>query len=153
MRDRPFLRRLTAVLSSALLLQLSLVASGTLCRMHGDHSMASSAMASMATPHGVQGMHAAASATQGSLDPTQPAVTDVASGTPAGPCDMSGKSCDTPWSPGGCASMGTCVTAVSAVPAAGTALSPATRDAALVVASADMPIGPVSAPELPPPRA
>lgn len=148
MPGRSLLHRLTAVLSSALLLQLSLVASGTLCRMHGDHSMASAeSMAGMATAH------AADSAAQVTPGPMAPVVTDASSGGPAGACDMTGKSCDTPWAPGGCASMTTCVTAVSAVTVA-TAIAPlATSPAVQVVASADMPLGPAFAPELPPPRA
>ena len=151
MPGRSLLHRLTAVLSSALLLQLSLVASGTLCRMHGDHSMASAeSMAGMATAHA---MHATDGAAQVTPGPMVLAVTDASSGAPTGPCDMTGSSCDTPWSSGGCASMTTCVTAVSAV-AGATAIAPrATSRVVQVVASSDMPLGPAFAPELPPPRA
>lgn len=147
-----FLHRLTALLSSALLLQLSLLASGTLCRMHGEHDMGSMRTTSArAAEHDTDSSRG----TPGPLPATMVAVSDASSGMPGGPCDMTGpsKSCDAPWAPGSCSSMATCVTAVSATPTS-TAMpdmSPTTFVHA--VASAELPLGPAFAPELPPPRA
>ncbi len=143
------LHRIVAVLSGALLFQLSVLASGTVCPMHGDHATASSgAMEAAGAGHAHHGAHDSAMTDMAGKSPSAPKA-------PVGGCDMTGtgKSCDVPFAPSGCASMANCVIAVSATPAA-TALVTAPRPVAVqVVASADMPLGPAFAPEVPPPRA
>jgi hypothetical protein len=144
--------RVTAVLSSAMLLQLSLLASGSLCRMQGDHTMAAEAMANMGTAAANDISH---SASHGAQMSNAAAASDASSGMPSGACDTTGasKSCDAPWAPGGCASMATCVTTVSALDVPAISTSAMATVAVQVVRSADMPLGPTFAPELPPPRA
>lgn len=146
------LHRVTAVFSSALLLQLSLLASGSLCRMQGDHGMSAEAMAAMGEP---TTNHASHGAPHGAQVSTPAAASDASLGIPSGACDTTGasKSCDAPWAPAGCASMATCVTAVSALDAPAISTSAIATVAVQVVRSADMPLGPTFAPELPPPRA
>jgi hypothetical protein len=146
------LRRVTAVLSSALLLQLSLLASGSLCRMQGDHGMSAQEMAAMTA---VPGEHMSHGAAHGARTSNAVAVSDASSGVPSGACDTNGasKSCDAPWAPAGCASMATCVTAVSALDATMFSTPAMATVAVRVARSAAMPLGPTFAPELPPPRA
>ena len=146
------LHRVTAVLSSALLLQLSLLASGSLCRMQGDHGMSAEAMAAMGEATANHASHAGA---HGARVANSAAANDAPSGMPGGTCDTTGasKSCDAPWAPAGCASMATCVTAVTALDSPAISTSAIATVAVQVVRSADMPLGPTFAPELPPPRA
>jgi hypothetical protein len=145
------LHRLTAVLSSALLLQLSLLASGSLCRMQGEHGMSAEAMAAMGDAPANHMSHGAQPRPQVS---NAAAVSDASPDMSSGACDTGvGKSCDAPWAPAGCASMATCVTAVSALDAAAISTSAIATIAVQVVRSADMPLGPTFPPELPPPRA
>jgi hypothetical protein len=144
------LHRIVSVLSSALLLQLSLLSTGTLCRMHGDQAMS----VGMSAPTGRTshpshaGMHAAHASNVATMSEASP-------GMPSGPCDANGmsKSCDSPWAPTGCVSTTTCVTAVSALASSSWSGSEQGSGAVQVVSSADMPLGPTFAPELPPPRA
>lgn len=145
------LHRVTAVLSSALLLQLSLLASGSLCRMQGDHGMSAEAMAAMGEATANHASHGTAHGAQVSA---ATAASDASSRVPSGACDTTGasKSCDAPWAPAGCASMATCLTAVSALDAPAISMSAIASVAVQVVSSADMPLGPTFAPELPPPR-
>ncbi len=126
------LRRVTAALSSALLLQLSLLGSGTLCGDRGPETGAAAATAA----HAMQGMHEA--------DTDAPAACDAAPGADEG--------CRLPWAPGHCATMSGC--AVAALPpvvqAATMSLPAATLDPSDPPAAHS---GPAAAPELPPPRA
>ncbi|HTJ23589.1 MAG TPA: hypothetical protein VL383_14395 [Gemmatimonadaceae bacterium] len=133
------IRRFAAALSGALLLQLSLLASGTLCHVHGSHPAAAMAHSGMHGQHG----------------PATRAVGDAAAQMPAGGCDMSGSSapCEAPWAPGGCGSMSTCVSVTSAISTWTGHLAQRATQSVEVVSSAAMPLGPAFAPELPPPRA
>ena len=143
MRRLSPLHRLTAVLSSALLLQLSLLASGTLCRMHVDQASAGHRMAA-AQHSSQQGAHAPMM----TMDDDSPAM-------PMNGCGNAGssKSCDAPWAPSGCASMSSCITVTSALNAATVSLNAAPTHVKQFAASVQMPSGPAFAPELPPPRA
>lgn|SRR5512146_1246879 len=143
MRRLSLLHRLTAVLSSALLLQLSLLASGTLCRMHVDQANAQ---------HGVP---AAQHSSQHGAQDSAMAMGDDSPAMPMNACGNAGssKSCGAPWAPSGCASMSSCITATSAMMAPSLSLSTAPTQVKQFVASAQMPTGPAFAPELPPPRA
>lgn len=137
--------RVTAVLSSILLFQLSMLASGTLCRMHGDHAAMPAMSASAAAHSAHQSMVPQPANGAGRVS----AASDMSS-----PCDMRG-SCDSPWAPGSgsCSSMATCVNAVSATPSSSAASATLSAAHVQVIASAAMPLGPAYAPELPPPRA
>ena len=144
----PALRRTIAALSGALLLQLSLLASGTLCTMHGAASARPSA----------HDMHAMHSMDAGVAPGMAPGMISADAAAPAGDssqgCDASSRTdgCRLPWAPGQCTSMTTCAT-------------PATPSAAVVAqvvsvrGESNLPepraihSGPVAAPELPPPRA
>lgn len=134
------IRRLTAAFTTVLLLQLTLLGSGTLCALQGG-----TAPDTMA---GMTGMH---SASHAAAAPSQ-----SPSHHPAAPqqCDESrqGGGCQQPWAPGQCASMTTCA-AVTA---------PAGEIVAQVTIAAPAPdlpepasirSGPTATPELPPPRA
>lgn len=139
-----FLRRSTAALSSALLLQLSLLASGTLCPMRAGHATAGHAMHPAVATH--QGHAMAAGAPL--------AATEAPATAPSAPtgCDMSGTSCDMPWSPGGCAAMSACAIGTTAPVSAGLAFVPAPMVVIEAAGAALLPLGPTYAPELPPPR-
>lgn len=126
--------RATAVLSSFLLLQLTLLASGALCGMHAEHD----GHAYVMSPH--------------SSDANAPSAEEAAAGMPMGSCDVSG-GCGAPRPPAsGCSSMTSCVIVVSAgpPPRASTVETIALRLADH--ASFAVPLGPAVAPELPPPR-
>ncbi|HVX41914.1 MAG TPA: hypothetical protein VHB25_20300 [Gemmatimonadaceae bacterium] len=142
---RSLASRITAVLSSLLLVQLMLLASGTLCRMHAGHGdmMRDAGGHSGHVQRAAQAPHAAETMR----------VADTPAGMPNGPCGMNG-SCGVPWAPGGgCASMGSCITALSALPTARAFAATVAPHAVAIVASAAAPRGPAFAPELPPPRA
>ena len=143
MRRLSLLHRLTAVLSSALLLQLSLLASGTLCRMHGDQANAG------------HGMPAAQHSSQQRAHAPVMTMADDSPAMPMNGCGNAGssKSCDAPWAPSGCASMSSCITPTSALTGPTVSLSAARTHVKQLVASVRMPTGPAFAPELPPPRA
>ena len=136
-------RRLTASFCTLLLLQLTLLGSGTLCAMrggvaaNGTHDM--SAMGGMAT----SGSRAATSGA------------GVRAGDPSDVPPTSGNSddgCRMPWAPGQCTSMTACT--VAALPSATLVAS---LDARPEVPDLPMPgdLGsrPATPPELPPPRA
>lgn len=137
------LHRFAAALAGALLLQLSLLTSGTLCNMHRNHVPA---MHSMAMAH--DAARAAASA-------GMPTVGEPGAGMPTGQCDMPGgsKPCGAPWAPGACSSIASCVSPSPAIASLGTAAAVPTGHARTFAVAAAMPRGPSFAPELPPPRA
>lgn len=142
------LRRLVAALSGALVLQLSLLASGTLCAIRGT-----GAMNDMSTSHAAHARHSTHAAVRGS-SVRAPAQTDRSGSTPAG-CDASAPSegCRLPWAPGQCASMTTCtVTAAPSVDAA-PQLTVAGELGANLPEPRSIHSGFASAPETPPPRA
>jgi hypothetical protein len=121
----PFLtRRFVAALSSALLLQFSLLGSGTLCAMRAVHGMDAMAMT-------------------GSMDGIAPSARD-ARGEPS--------PCETPWSAGSCVSMAGCTTA-EAVPSVACVDALPRVSVRRVAEPLRTPIGPSFAPEIPPPRA
>ncbi len=123
------LRRTVAVLSSALLLQLTLLGGGAACEMRGAGTVEMAMMS-----HDMRGM----------ADPS-PAPTSC------GAMDMS-NGCAVPPTSGQCSSMSTC--AVTAAPSfAVVARSAAPRMQAPDPDPAAFLSGPASAPELPPPRA
>lgn len=136
------LKRLTAALSSVLLLQLTLLEGGTVCVMHGN---ARAVVAGAAAPMPGMAHGGASRATIG--DSRQPAA--QTNGCDAG---AASRSCPAPPNPAGCASMMTC--AVAAVPPNGdpSALT-STRIAAVLSAPRSARVNPVFAPEPPPPRA
>ena len=151
MRHLSLLHRVTAVLSSVLLLQLLLAASGTLCRLHGNHAATDTTMSHSAmgnAVHSGEGMPV-------STAMFTVAAADDASLNTTGHCDMTGmtKSCGSPWAPTGCTSMGACVSAVTAIASLAGSSALAAAVPVQIVASANMPLGPTFAPELPPPRA
>jgi len=140
------IHRVSAVLSSALLLQLSLLGSGTACRMHDGRAMAS--MGGMSALDAGNAMHASHAAPRAATM----SAWNASSRMPLGTCGNTGAPCDAPWTPGGCASMSACATAVASL-AASTPLAPTTARAAVqTAASARIPLGPTFAPDLPPPR-
>lgn len=124
------IRRFGAALSSILLLQLTLLGSGTLCAMPTSVAARTHDMA------GMPGM------TQSQVDREQ---------TPP-PNDHPDDGCRLPWSPGQCATMTAC--SIAAMPAApvivALAACPVISDLPM---PADLGSRPASAPELPPPRA
>ena len=144
-----FARRSVAALSTVLLLQLSLLGSGTLCALR--HAAAPSnperlmeAMKGMShetvTP---VGKHVSSVMNQ-----AEPGSQDAGSGCPSSDHEP----CRGPWAPGTCASMGACAWSqiVSFEPTRGSVRnsSAATRIEPLMLHA-----GPAFAPEIPPPRA
>lgn len=142
------LRRIAAALSGALLLQLTLLASGTLCAMHAGDGM----RGMMDAPAGRAAHAAVAPAAAATVAEATPAPS-TDRGAPHD-CDATGSQgdCGSPWSAGSCASMATCTaTAAPSVLRIAEALqghgAPSTIDPARIHS------GPAAAPELPPPRA
>lgn len=125
------IRRIGAALSGILLLQLTLLGSGTLCAMPSG--------AAAAQTHDMSGM---AGMTQSQADSQQT--------PPTGSHPDDG--CRLPWSPGQCATMTACT--IAAMPAATVIVA---LDARPVISELPIPaeIGsrPATPPELPPPRA
>lgn len=142
----PLLRRIAAAFTTALLLQLTLLAGGTLCALQGG--AAPDTMAGMA---GLHGAHRAGAATN-RVSPALWAVSDTPPATHRCDGTEQGDGCRHPWAPGQCVSMTTC-TAVGAP--AGEIIA----QVAVFSSTADLPepasiaSGPTAAPELPPPRA
>ena len=128
---RRLIRRIGAALSSLLLLQLTLLGSGTLCAMPGG--------AASMRMHDMGGM---AGMTQPQVDREQ---TPPPSSHPTDGCRL-------PWSPGQCATMTACT--MAAMPAATVIVA---LDARPTIAELPMPANlgsrPATPPELPPPRA
>lgn len=147
-RRSPF-RRITAALSSALLLQLSLLGSGTLCPMHRGQGVSAAGAHVHAMSHaaGAEAMDHAAMARAG-VGTRAAAAPD----SPDGPCG-DGHSCNAPWTPGACSSMGGCGLAAAAPAAVRIAIVTSSHTPAAGAAAVLLPPGPSYAPELPPPRA
>lgn len=125
------LRRIAAALSSLLLLQLTLLGSGTLCAMPSG-----AAAGHMHDMGGMAGM-------------TQ---SDVARPDAPPPSSHPDDGCRLPWSPGQCATMTAC--AIAAMPVAPVIVALDTRPAlAELPMPADLGSRPAAPPELPPPRA
>lgn len=141
-------RRLSAALSSVLLLQLSLLGSGTLCGL--QHPSGHGAMDAM-SPGMLAMMHGDAGSATVSTVMEQP--TNAAE-NPADGCGGHGPrdSCGGPWATGSCTSMSACGWSQSAtVPPLPTS---ANRETSVGHAEPrTLAAGPVVAPELPPPRA
>jgi len=134
-----FSRRLVAALTGALLLQLMLLGSGTVCAMHGliraDASPRAMSMAAM--------VHQTGRSSDESNAPTSPVD-----------CNGNGNNdgCPLPFAPGSCSSMTTCD--VSAAPAPTLLASAYVPTIEPELPSATfLHSGPTFAPELPPPRA
>jgi hypothetical protein len=153
MRRHSLLHRIVAVLSGTLLLQLSWLASGTLCRMPVDRGM-ETGMAATVDANG-QTMHTADRSAQNAHASNAVAAIDASRSMPAGGCDMAAinHSCGGPWSPGGCTTMSSCASAAAVIAPDTPAIGSTMADRALIVAFAAIPLGPALAPELPPPRA
>ena len=146
MRPRSLSRRFLAALSSALLLQLTLLGGGTLCGMHGAHEMGTAAM--MGSMH--DGMQQPANASMSAASHT-PTVTS----TLADDCDTcdATSGCGNPWSPGSCTSMTCCTTAVAARAPSFTDVLSSAAHVRNIPEPLSAPIAPSFAPEIPPPRA
>ena len=141
----PFLRRSSAALFALLLLQLTLLGSGTLCARH----------------HGAGGNHVDARVANGmtmmsAANLASSSVVTSADNAPVSPEDCGGlgshDGCGLPWAPGQCSSMTTCDVSL-AVPASviSPTIGPIGTGALLPPVLAQS--GPTFAPELPPPRA
>lgn len=144
-----FVRRSFAALFGVLLLQLTLLGSGTLC---GLHQAASHAAGTSHAMLGKTGMTAAS--TENAASATM-AMSDSDS-RPTSSQDCSGLGgdghCGLPWAPGPCSSMAACDLTVT--PAASVTAANMLRPVALAAPTASIfHAGPTFAPELPPPRA
>ena len=150
MRRRSLIHRVTALFSSALLLQLSMLAGSPVCHAHGQHTISSRTHAN-GSVHGAPESHGAAALQHRGMA----AVQETSSPMPHDTCAAmgTGVSCGGPVAPAGCGAMAGCLGATGIAAAATTALEVAPTDAVLTVASATMSPGPAFAPELPPPRA
>ena len=139
-------RRLSAAFSSVLLLQLSLLSSGTLCAVQHTSGHAAMRAGAWLMP-GMSQAARSATVSAATQQPTTPAE------NPADGCGghRAGDSCGGPWATGSCTSMGACAWSQSAAVPALTAVNSETR----VNHSEPRTLrtGPVVAPELPPPRA
>ena len=142
-----FLRRLSAALSGILLLQLSLLRSGTLCALQhaagsADMTGPAAAMAGMMMGSGARAVHE--SVVIGLAD---------ASKSPHGGCGdhQSADSCGGPWAPGPCTTMSSCAWSQSStvVPV----LAASAETAGNLPEPRVLQTGLAIAPELPPPRA
>ena len=144
----PVVRRTVAVLSSLLLLQLTLLGSGTLCAMdHGASGVAGPG----------HSMHAMGDTVAGSTSATGNAMATIVDvGGPVDRSDCNGPTrhdgCQLPWAPGQCSSVTTC--GVTAAPTAIIVTSSTARAMSIEIAAPELVrSGPTFAPELPPPRA
>lgn len=125
MRRFSFVHRAAAVLTSVLMLQLSLLGAGTLCRMHaGPEKMAAHAGHTMpaGAHHGCDGAR-------------------------------TNKSCDTSPTPAGCAAMSSCGAPVAALAVAMEATVTPSPNPLNAAPPANALLGPEFSPEIPPPRA
>lgn len=143
-----FLRRLSVALSGILLLQLSLLGSGTLCALQhaagsADMTGPAAAMAGMMMGGGARAGH----------EFVVIGLTD-ASKSPDGGCGdhRSADSCGGPWAPGPCTTMSSCAWSQSSTVLPALAATSAETDGNLPEPQV-LQTGPVIAPELPPPRA
>lgn len=145
-----FARQSVAALSTVLLLQLSLVGSGTLCALRHGGALGG-AEPSM---EGMTGMTHETAATVAGHSPmvteqAGPASQDAESG-----CPSRGESepCHGPWAPGTCASMNSCAWS-QGVPFEPTFASADNDPGAAGPEPPMLHTGPAFAPEIPPPRA
>ncbi|HEX7981263.1 MAG TPA: hypothetical protein VF461_21820 [Gemmatimonadaceae bacterium] len=139
------LRRFSAALAALLLLQLSLLGSGTL---RAPHEMFRT---SAASAHGMPPMPGMVEHQSGNGTRTQ--QDDGSPSAPAG-CDTKGGAhdCGVPWSSGSCAAMTACAT-VAALPPVAVAFDQERARTAELPDPTLLRTGPTAAPELPPPRA
>jgi hypothetical protein len=138
------LRRLSAALAALLLLQLSLLGSGTLRAPHGMVSARAAHVHAMPPMPGMS-EHQGGNGALAQQDGSSPA--------PAG-CDTNGGAhdCGVPWSSGSCAAMSACAT-IAALPPAAVALDQERAGSTELPDPTLLRTGPAAAPELPPPRA
>lgn len=142
------LRRSIATALGVLLLQLTLLGSGTLCAVQHVAAREGATAHEMLGMNGTPAMHAT------SMASATATVTDAGRGPVNSDCGGPGPhdGCGLPWAPGQCSSMTTCD--VSGTPARIGIFSDAGRLVAInISASASAHAGPTFAPELPPPRA
>lgn len=137
------LRRISAAFTTVLLLQLTLLGSGTLCTLQGG--VASSGMA------GMHEKHRAGLATSDVSSSLQLPLSDPAA---PHPCDASqmGGGCGQPWAPGQCVGMTTCATVAVSAHAVVAQMTDAIN-ALELPEPADIASSPAVAPDVPPPRA
>ena len=109
----PLVHRLTAVIAGVLLLQLSLLGSGTLCTVSGDRTMGTATRGHEANA-GMPGMGASGTIAGGAVA-VGPQQDDGGTSLPGG-CDTHGMngSCRGPWAPGNCGTTTSCVVSMSA---------------------------------------
>ena len=143
-----FLRRLSVALSGVLLLQLSLLGSGTLCAL--QHAAGSANMTGPPAP--MAGMMMGTD-TRGVHESVIIGPPD-ASKSPDGGCGdhQSTDSCGGPWAPGPCTTMSSCTWSQSSSVVPALAAASAETDSNLPEPRV-LQTGPAIAPELPPPRA
>lgn len=138
------LSRLSAALSGVLLLQLSLLGSGTLCALQhaAGRSDSSAEMSGMAMGRGATAVHQAAVI----------APTDASKSSDRG-CGGrdAADSCGGPWAPGSCTTMSSCAWSQSTTVMPGLSTANAESGGTLPEPKL-LQAGPVIAPELPPPR-
>lgn len=137
----PLPPRVTALLVSLLLAQLTLVGTAAPCGVHD--------------PSEHPGEPGGGPATHPVMTGTGTGVQGAATGSGCSPCEAPADHsapCDFPWSPGLCSTMLSCAVAMTAV-APVAPMPPAPGDAHGGAAGAVAPPNPTSAPELPPPRA
>lgn len=140
----PRIRRFAAALSSILLLQLSLLGSGTPCAVHGTMEAGGAhLMAGMAAAD--RGTASASQSAEASALPDDPAA------SAGGGDSEDGGGCPLPWAPGQCTSMTSC-TATATPVATVFALDAAPRVVSELAEPAGMLSRPTTAPESPPPR-
>lgn len=138
--------RFSAALSSALLLQLSLLSSGTLCALQHATGHAAMHAGSMLMPGASPAAAGIATVSVVSAQPTNAAQ------NPADGCGGHGPdSCGGPWATGPCTSMSACAWSQSATvpPTLGT---PSGETNVNHAEPRTLRAGPAVAPELPPPR-
>jgi hypothetical protein len=141
------LRRLAVALVALLLLQLTLLGSGTLCALHETAVGPSASRHGMASMPDVTGRDVASS--MAAVQPDGGGSSTAPSG-----CDAEGgpHDCGLPWSSGSCAAMTTCAT-IAASPSMTVAATQRAAHVAELPEPAQLRTGPAAAPELPPPRA
>jgi hypothetical protein len=137
----PRLRRVTALLVSFLLAQLTLAGTEAQCGAHGAVAARS---ASAREAHASMDMGSAARSNEAAARAGD--CSDCEAPADRAPCGL-------PWSPGApCAQMTSCI-APMVVVGPGFALEPSRGSTQAIAAEASLAPGPASAPEPPPPRA
>lgn len=127
----PRLRRLTAALTSVLLLQLMLFGSGAFCTMHGGSHDMGGVAAHATSAHRASGASIASASALGD--------------------QRHADGCDGPWASSGCAATASCLV-LAATPARARSTLAVVRSAIETLDPAAARAGPTFAPELPPPR-